>query len=276
MVRDTVCLARHVPLEMAFLQVRDAPACAPLWFLAADEESGPWGDFPFDGLLGLGLEDGSGEKSALAQLAAAWPEPVFAVALRDSGPAELTVGTMPEGDIFWWPLSPVANGFWQISAKDLTLGDEALGLGEIEIAVDTGTSLISVAPDIRSQLEQKLDTSCSHVNALPPLGLVRGDGARLEILPSDYVNQEDAGACKLALMPGFHAVNSQSMVLGDSFLRRYVVVFDYGQQRVGFALRPDEDVHARAALAKAEQTPPPPTPPPSPTTTPEPPDLDPS
>ena len=30
--------------------------------------AGRWGDFPFDGLLGLGLEDGSGQKSALSQL----------------------------------------------------------------------------------------------------------------------------------------------------------------------------------------------------------------
>merc|ERR1719456_220424 len=127
---------------------------------------------------------------------------------------------MPDvgNDVFWWPLSPVANGFWQISAKDLTLGDEALGLGEIEIAVDTGTSLLAVAPDIRSQLEQKLDTSCAHVNALPPLGLVRSDGARLEVWPSDYIQQDEAGKCSLALMPQFHGINSQSVVLGDAFL----------------------------------------------------------
>merc|ERR1719281_2233604 len=61
MVEDSVCLAQHVRLEMAFLQARRGkahtkPSCAPIRFLAADEESGPFGDFPFDGLLGLGLD----------------------------------------------------------------------------------------------------------------------------------------------------------------------------------------------------------------------------
>ena len=62
-----------------------------------------FGDFPFDGLLGLGLEDGSGQASALSQLAQGWPQPVFSFALRDSGPAEITVGAMPDGtgDVFW-------------------------------------------------------------------------------------------------------------------------------------------------------------------------------
>lgn len=283
MVQDQVCIAQHVPLEMAFLQVRssararDGSSCAPLVFLAADEESGPFGDFPFDGLLGLGLEDGSGQASALSQLAQGWPQPVFSFALRDSGPAEITVGAMPDGtgDVFWWPLSPVANGFWQLSAKDLALGDAEMGLGEIEIAVDTGTSLISVSPDIRSALEKRLDASCANVNSLPPLGLMRSDGAKLEIWPSDYVRQDEQGQCALAFMPSFHGVNSQGIVLGDAFLRRYVAVFDYGQQRVGFALRADEDAHQSARLRQAEQSTAAPTPAPIPTTPPPPPDLNP-
>jgi hypothetical protein len=284
MVEDSVCLAQHVRLEMAFLQARRAsargPACAPLRFLAADDESEPFGGFPFDGLLGLGLADESGEKSALAQLAAGWPEPIFSFALRDSGPAELTVGTLPEGvaeaDAFWWPLSPVANGFWQLSAKDLALGDATLGLGEVEVVVDTGTSLLSVAPDIRRELEQRLDTSCANVNSLPPLGLVRSDGAKLQVWPSDYVTQDDDGKCSLALMPSFHGINSQGVVLGDNFLRRYVVVFDYGEQRVGFALRQDEDVHQKAKLVEAQKATAAPTPAPLPTTPPPPVDLNPA
>jgi hypothetical protein len=284
MVEDSVCLAQHVQLEMAFLQARRSAArargsaCAPLRFLAADDESEPFGDFPFDGMLGLGLADESGEKSALAQLAAGWPQPIFAVALRDSGPAELTVGELPDGasDPFWWSLSPVANGFWQLSAKDLALGDETLGLGEVEVVVDTGTSLLSVAPDIRKQLEQRLDTSCSNVNTLPPLGLVRSDGAKLQVWPSDYVTQDEDGKCSLALMPAFHGINSQGVVLGDAFLRRYVVVFDYGEQRVGFALRQDEDVHQKAKLVEAQKATSAPTPAPLPTTPPPPLDLNPA
>merc|ERR1719281_13813 len=286
MVEDSVCLAQHVQLEMAFMQARRAStstrgsACAPLRFLAADDESDQFSDFPFDGLLGLGLTDESGEKSALAQLAVGWPAPIFAVALRDSGPAELTVGALPDGvssaDAFWWPLSPVANGFWQLSAKDLALGDTTLGLGEVEVVVDTGTSLLSVAPDIRKELEQRLDTSCSNVNSLPPLGLVRSDGARLQVFPSDYVTQDESGKCSLAFMPDFHGINSQGVVLGDAFLRRYVVLFDYGEQRVGFALRQDEDVHQKAKLVEAQKATPAPTPAPIPTTPPPPVDLNPA
>ena len=52
-----------------------------------------------------------------------------------------------------------------------------------QVVVDTGTSLLSVAPDIRKELESRLDTSCANVNALPALGLVREDGAKLEVAP---------------------------------------------------------------------------------------------
>jgi len=77
---------------------------------------------------------------------------------------------------------------------------------------------------------------CGAVNHLPKVTLQLSNDVSLPLLPSDYVDREN-GECKLALMPGnFGGVNYQRMVLGDSFMRRYVTIFDRDNRRIGFGV----------------------------------------
>jgi len=81
---------------------------------------------------------------------------------------------------------------------------------------------------------------CDAVDALPKLGLVVAGNVTLTMLPSDYVDQAE-GECSLSLMPSdWKDYNRQRLVLGDSFLRRYVTVFDRTRRRLGFGVATDE------------------------------------
>eukprot|EP00746_Dinoflagellata_sp_MGD_P071591 gnl/MRDRNA2_/MRDRNA2_29136_c0_seq1.p1 gnl/MRDRNA2_/MRDRNA2_29136_c0~~gnl/MRDRNA2_/MRDRNA2_29136_c0_seq1.p1 ORF type:complete len:674 (+),score=163.88 gnl/MRDRNA2_/MRDRNA2_29136_c0_seq1:109-2022(+) len=249
---DQVCLSAQgntASLNEVFLQVSDEGSCAKMHMLVADTESDDLAKLPADGILGLGLDDpqvGGPEYSFIRQLVSAGKlsSSVFALHLSNSGDSALTLGGVDEsalqgGQVSWWNLSPVNNGYWQFSASDITLDGTPQNFGELEIAVDSGTSLLAADGQMKNWMEQHLQLSgndgCSNVNNMPKVGLRRHDGTELLLLPSDYVDESE-GTCTLAIMPGFHSVNGQRLILGDSFLRRYVTVFDRDNARIGFGV----------------------------------------
>lgn len=253
--KDEVCMpsGSSVPLTEVFLQA-NVGSCAKMAFLVANTESADFSKVPYDGILGLGLDDPNvkgNDFSFLRQLVVAGKlsSPTFALHLGNDGQSSLSLGGADEsqlanGQMSWWDLSSYANGYWQFSACDITLNGVPQNFGRIEVAVDSGTSLLAADGDLKGWLQQKLrldgQDGCTSINQMPRLGLKRHDGSSLELLPSDYVDQSD-GACTLALMPKFQSVNGQRLILGDSFLRRYVVLFDRDNKRLGFGVSADDD-----------------------------------
>lgn len=275
---DQVCLSAQgntASLNEVFLQVSDEGSCAKMDLLVADTESDELASLPADGILGLGLDDpqvGGPEYSFLQQLVSAGKlsSSTFALHLSNSGDSALTLGGVDEsalqgGQVSWWKLSPVSNGYWQFSASDLTLDGVPQNFGEIEIAVDSGTSLLAADGDMKNWMQQHLQLTgndgCGNVNNMPKVGLRRHDGTTLLLLPSDYVDESE-GTCTLAIMPGFHSVNGQRLILGDSFLRRYVTVFDRDNARIGFGVAAGDE-HSpqlmQGLFPPAPSTSPPPT-----------------
>eukprot|EP00747_Dinoflagellata_sp_TGD_P079059 gnl/TRDRNA2_/TRDRNA2_160355_c3_seq1.p1 gnl/TRDRNA2_/TRDRNA2_160355_c3~~gnl/TRDRNA2_/TRDRNA2_160355_c3_seq1.p1 ORF type:complete len:468 (+),score=82.79 gnl/TRDRNA2_/TRDRNA2_160355_c3_seq1:26-1429(+) len=228
-------------------------ACTRMSFLANDEESDDL-NRPFDGILGLGPEDpllgGTGAFSLLARLAAvgSTSSTSFVLRLSNLGRSELLLGGFDEaslagGRALWVPLSPRAAGNWQFHVQDLMLDGKMQGFGEMEVVVDSGTSLLGADANLQIWLQEHLQpSSCASVDQLPKLGFRLPGGEVLSLLPDDYIDQIE-GECNLALMPTpFRAVNSQRLILGDSFLRRFVTIFDReGGRRLGFGIAVDDD-----------------------------------
>lgn len=251
--KDQVCLptGNSASLTEVFLQASVA-SCAKTAFLASDTESTDFANAPYDGIFGLGLDSGEGDDfSFLKQLVVASKisSTTFALHLGNDGQSSLSLGGVDEsqlasGRTSWWDLSSYANGYWQFSACDITLDGVPQNFGRIEVAVDSGTSLLAADDDLKGWLHQKLQLEgrdgCTNVDRMPRVGLIRHDGSSLELFPSDYVDQTD-GACSLAIMPNFQAVNGQRLILGDSFLRRYVTLFDRDNKRLGFGVSVDDD-----------------------------------
>jgi hypothetical protein len=235
------------------LDSEDGGECSKMSFMVTDQESDDFSGEPFDGILGLGLEEAGvtgKEFSLLEQLAAAGKisSTAFALHLDNSGSSQLYLGDMDqsqfaESKVLWVPLSPMSNGYWQFSVTDLTLNDEPQNYGGFEVAVDSGTSLLGADPDTQQWMRERLQPKdCDSVNNLPKLGLRTQSGGTLTLLPSDYVDRR-SGECSLSIMPGnFQSVNGQRVILGDSFLRRYTTIFDRKAQRLGFAVAAGDEM----------------------------------
>lgn len=254
---DRVCLPTRedhsAVLGEVLLQTPPRELCARMQFLAADVENDEIANSPFDGILGLGAASddpavGGPQFSFLKQLVAAnmINNTAFALHLTNNGDSELNLEGASEqelagGQISWWNMSPLANGYWQFSVCDLTMDGVPQHFGKLEVGIDSGTSLLAADSDLKNWMEQKLQggSDCSNVNGMPKIGLKRHDGSTLMLLPSDYIDERE-GKCSLALMPSFNRDNGQRLRLGASFLRRYVTVFDRDNARIGFGVAADD------------------------------------
>jgi hypothetical protein len=236
-----------------------AEPCARMSFLVASEESDDFAKLPFDGILGLGLQDselGANDFSFLRRLNALGytEKAAFTLLLGNTGDSQIVLSGADNrsflgGRTLWVPLSKASGSNWQFSVADFTLDGKAQRFGSIEVMLDSGTSLLAADEGIRKWLLQKLSPdSCAGVDHLPVLGLRLPDGhAALPLFPSDYVDQsggiEGLPECKLAIMPEhFQAVNGQRLVLGDSFLRRFATTFDLPNRRIGFGIVANDEL----------------------------------
>jgi len=260
---DVICAgSRSAHLqEVGFLQRRSVEdsMCARMSFLVADKESPDFADAPFDGILGLGLQGGpdsgfgnGGDRfSFLRQLSAQGrlPRSVFSLRLGNQGSSELSFGRVDDSSLvggrsLWVPLSSAADGHWQISVSDLTLDGVQQHFGEMEVVVDSGTSLLAPDDGLTMWLRERLTPDdCNSVNSLPKLGFRLPGGGTLTMLPSDYIDRI-GGKCSLAVMPlnlpevagaATHSAPAR-LILGDSFLRRFTTSFDLRGRQVGFGI----------------------------------------
>jgi hypothetical protein len=223
--------------------------CAHVDFIASTEESDePFGDAPFDGVLGLGpktlsknshfsLLDCLRHDNAIARS-------MFAVFLgaRDDEESEITFGDYKKSraasDFSWLPV--LDTGFWQVRLDDLVLGEQRLQVCQSNCSaiVDTGTSLLAGPIGIVNVLldRLKVESDCSNYHSLPDLGFVLA-GRNFILKPEDYVDKHGPTDCSVSLMsqetePGEGSV----FILGDPFLRKYYSVYKQDSMQIGFAL----------------------------------------
>jgi hypothetical protein len=201
----------------------------------------------FDGILGLGWDKISvgGVPTVMSALVKSGElaEPVFGFYLGNNQPGELEFGGVDKkhytGDFTYVPLS--AETYWQVALDGVKLGSDSVSSTKRAI-VDSGTSLLAgpkadvdaIANKLgaKSVLGKEWTVDCS--KDLPDLAFTLG-GKDYTLKKEDLILQQSGSTCVLGLM-GIEVPSGPLWILGDVFMRKYYVQFDWGQKRLGFAL----------------------------------------
>jgi len=177
-------------------------------------------------------------------------EPVFAFYLESGTGSELVLGGVDSkhysGDFQYIPLN--AETYWQVHLNNVKVGGKKIGglLKTQNAIVDSGTSLLAGPQGDFDAIASKLgaDTSqgimivdCSELSSLPDLTFTLGggwtsEGADFSLKVSEMILQRQGNQCALGIQPS----PAPLWILGDVFMRKYYVKFDYGQKRIGVAL----------------------------------------
>merc|ERR1711948_164290 len=143
-------------------------------------------------------------------------------------------------------------GYWQVALGDAKLGGVSVSSTKSAI-VDSGTSLLAGPTAEVKAIAEKLGATsvmgrayavdCSKV--VPSLTFTLG-GKDFALTKGDLILQQSGSQCILGLM-GIEVPSGPLWILGDVFMRKYYVKFDWGQKRLGLA----SAVSAVAADAEA-------------------------
>jgi len=202
----------------------------------------------FDGILGLGWDSISvgGVPTVMNALVASkqLTQPVFAFYLGNNQPGELVFGGVDSkhytGDFSFVPLS--SETYWQVALDGVKLGGAAASSTKQAI-VDSGTSLLAgPSADIKaiaaklnatSVLGKEYIVDCS--KDLPDLTFTLA-GKDYTLTKTDYILQAAGSQCILGFLGmDVPAPHGPLWILGDVFMRKYYVQFDWGQKRIGVA-----------------------------------------
>ncbi|CBZ52709.1 Pepsinogen A1, related [Neospora caninum Liverpool] len=232
--------------------------------LALQESTHPFADLPFDGLVGLGFPDVTGEEGLPAD---ALPlvdlmmkqkllkRNVFAVYMSEqlNQPGEITFGSVNPRYTFeghkpqWFPV--ISLDYWEVGIHGLRLNGKSLRICErkrCKAAVDTGSSLITGPSEVINPLLQSLNVAedCSNKDSLPTVTFVLEDTdgrlVKFPLKPSDYLVEEinsqgKSVTCAAGFIPmDVPAPRGPLFVLGNSFIRKYYTIFDRDHMMVGF------------------------------------------
>lgn len=225
----------------------------------------PFAHLPVDGFFGLGLGALEHERpiERLHRMGLL-REPIFSLQIRgevgdwrysvDNG--ELVLGELADGykqaELTYVPVTRADSWEFRLSAVSLR---QPYGDRELEQAcesacpaiLDSGGALISGHFTDVDRLNRAMgaypDGAGSYrlahcdLSRLPDLVFSIG-GAEFSLAPDEYVTRMRVGGETLACYSDLRAVSADQYpywILGERFLKRHYVVFDYGQRRIGFA-----------------------------------------
>lgn len=202
----------------------------------------------FDGILGLSFPmlSGDGMPTVLEALTASHElkEQVFGFYLGDDSEGQLVIGGVDSshytGDFHFVPVQ--GDGYWEVTLDSVNVGvNKVLQISQTKRAiVDSGTSLLSgpraEVEAIASMLGAKATRGLYVVDCdgdVEPVMSFTFGGKDYVINSADLIVQRAQRYCLLGIQ-ALH-LDSQMWILGNVFMRRYYVQFDFGQKRIGFA-----------------------------------------
>eukprot|EP00928_Gymnodinium_smaydae_P070453 TRINITY_DN54283_c0_g1_i1.p1 TRINITY_DN54283_c0_g1~~TRINITY_DN54283_c0_g1_i1.p1 ORF type:complete len:381 (+),score=103.04 TRINITY_DN54283_c0_g1_i1:58-1200(+) len=201
---------------------------------------------PMDGILGLAFTSIATDHvpapmDALAK-SGELADAVFAFYMgKGKQQSELVFGGVDKahytGDFTYVPLS--AETYWQVKLASVKVGDDSVDTGASAAIIDSGTSLIAGPSDALKAIADKMglqeqqgmyiaDCGASLPNLSFTLGSEQGP---FSFTLEELVVQRQGSQCLL----GLQASPEPLWILGDVFMRKYYVVFDWGKERVGIA-----------------------------------------
>ncbi|PFH37789.1 putative aspartyl proteinase (eimepsin) [Besnoitia besnoiti] len=224
--------------------------------LALQESTHPFADLPFDGLVGLGFPDVTGEEGlppdALPLVDSMMKQKllkrnVFAVYMSEDlhQPGEITFGSVNPRYTFeghkpqWFPV--ISLDYWEVGVHGLRLNGKSLGFCEhsrCKAAVDTGSSLITGPSEVINPLLKSLNVAedCSNKDSLPTVTFVLEDNygrlVKFPLKPADFLVEEvDSRGKSISCAAGFMPMDVPAprgplFVLGNSFIRKFYTIFD--------------------------------------------------
>ena len=143
------------------------------------------------------------------------------------------------GDLQYHSLA--SESYWLINLDGIKAGGNTLDLTGVKAILDTGTSLLvgdTPVVDAITKVVGTVESNCSNVAGLPDVTFI-ADGQSYTLTSNDYVLKvTEAGETECML--GFEAMAmppqlSNTIILGDLFIKTYYTHFDMGGQRLGFA-----------------------------------------
>eukprot|EP00294_Goniomonas_avonlea_P000095 CAMPEP_0114567230 /NCGR_PEP_ID=MMETSP0114-20121206/15358_1 /TAXON_ID=31324 /ORGANISM="Goniomonas sp, Strain m" /LENGTH=517 /DNA_ID=CAMNT_0001753781 /DNA_START=18 /DNA_END=1568 /DNA_ORIENTATION=- len=247
------------------------------------------------GIIGLGFSPASvlGQPSAVQQLLEANNlDQVFALCVGTGGGSMSVGGADPElyvGDVLYTPVTSVLgtnkkpeHDLFRLLVSSITIGNDSAVLAEFDVDwhsdqtfVDSGTPVTIVTNAIFNQIQsalEKVSDSCSvltdqegfkqlhcvpsgNPKDVPAITLHVGyPGKEIDIAVYQYVLVTAHGTWVSLIRTT--AADSNQNVLGSPFMAPYYTIFDYGNARMGFAVR-SQDARCGNALPADQFRPPP-------------------
>jgi len=203
----------------------------------------------FDGILGLGFASiaRGGVPTVMQQLVKTGQleQPVFGFFLGDDAPGELVFGGVDPahyvGDFHFVELNSAT--YWSAPLEEVKLEGKMRLSGTSSAIIDSGTSLL-IGPKSEVQAVAAMMGAASIMGfytipcdrEVPSLSFSIG-GRDYVLEKEDLIVERVSTICILGIqaMPSVLA-GSGMWILGDVFMRKYYVQFDWGAKRVGFAL----------------------------------------
>ncbi|KJH53725.1 eukaryotic aspartyl protease [Dictyocaulus viviparus] len=238
---DVVSLAGHTIKQQEFVDATDIGKF--------------FGIMPFDGMFGLGWPERSLDKitSPMSNLLPMLDAPLFTVWMdkrsKNGGNAGLiTFGAIDtkncESKIEYVPLSTKKT--WQFRLDGFSVGDFSTSKSE-EVLSDSGMPFSAVPHHIMRALAKQTHArfdfkhlmytvDCSTMKSQPDL-VFTINGINYTVPSEAYVVDIGFGngRCALAFFAKFSGGFGPAWILGNSWIRTYCNIYDFGKERIGFA-----------------------------------------
>jgi hypothetical protein len=177
-------------------------------------------------------------------------QPIFGVYLSndDQTPGELDIGGTDSahytGSLQYVPVT--SQTYWETKLDSMMLGGKDVTKA-VKAVLDTGTSVLAgPTAEVKAIAESvgavsvpftpEFTIDCSKVKDLPTLTVNMG-GHGFSLNGEDYVINVDDEMCLFGMMGiDMPAPTGPLWILGDVFIRKFYTVFDFGQNRLGFAI----------------------------------------
>lgn len=219
----------------------------------AKEASDDFMSYPMDGILGLSRSNDTGYDSPtfmdVIENAGLLESNIvgFSLSRGDDGGKDgsITFGGVDEdkmsGNVTYSDTVPSSNR-WSIPVDDVTVDGTACNFTDRSAIIDTGTSYAMMTPDDAKTLHNMIPgSSKSGSKYLVPCDTdaelrVIFSGVSYAISPKDYVGDKSGSDCASNIIAQ-EAFGENVWLLGDVFLKNVYSVFDYDDNKIGFAGR---------------------------------------
>ncbi|KAI6216768.1 Aspartic protease 6-like, protein [Aphelenchoides fujianensis] len=224
-------------------------------FALATEIGDPFGEFPLDGVLGLGWPSLAADQVTppIQELIKQLDQPLFTIWLdrqpNSMGEAGglITYGALVsancETPLVYAPVTKEA--YWQVDVDGFSMGSYSNTNKKSAIS-DTGTAYILAPYDEFLEVLNKTNAffdflagmyivDCRKIDTYPDLVFTIG-GQQLSVPATEYVDYIDLDRNECGLGIDWNSEEYKyDWLLGDSFMRTWCQIYDVGGERLGFA-----------------------------------------